>query len=177
MKGMAAACMLVALAAPGLAAADANELSTSQSIRIDAPPADVWQYVGDFAGLSRWLPPIVESHLVLRDRNEAGAIRALTRSNGTHVTEKLLEYDPYNMRLSYTYVDGQVAASDYFSTMTVSDAGDGRSLVTWSAHFKRLNYWQDPPPPGQDDATLTATYTRIYKGGLEALKKAVEAHR
>lgn len=173
-RGFLAGLMAAAVALPAVALADANELTTTQTIRIKAPPETVWAVVGDFGGLAKWLPPIAESHLVLKSRNEEGAIRALLRANGTRVTEKLTEYDPYNMRLSYTYVDGQVAASDYFSTMTVTDAGNGESIVTWAARFKRVNYWQDPPPAGQDDAAMTAFYTKVYVGGLNALKKAIE---
>ena len=36
------------------------------------------------------------------------------------------------------------------------------------------SYWVDPPPEGQDDATLTEFYNRIYKIGLESLKRTVE---
>jgi len=159
---------------PQAFAADANELSVHQSIRINAPPEAVWAVAGDFNGLPRWLSTIERSQIVLGANNQVGAIRLLTRRNGTKVTEKLIEYDPRNMRLAYTYVDGAVALSDYFPVMTVRDGGDGTCIVDWTAHFKRLDYATDPPPPGQDDKTLTDRYNELYKNGLESLKRVVE---
>jgi mxaD protein len=164
----------LALLVPVAAFAQAKELTTTQVIRIKATPDKVWAYVGDFGGISRWFPPAVESKLVLRDRNELGAIRQLVRRNGTRVTEKLVEYDPYNLRLTYTYVDGQVMASDYFSTVSLKDLGNGETEVLWGGRFTRIAYWQDPPPEGQDDASVTAFFAGVYKAGLETLKKVVE---
>ncbi len=166
--------VVAALLLPSLAWAQAKELSTTQTIRIKGSPEEVWTYVGDFGGLARWFPPAASTRLVLKSRSEEGAIRELIRRNGTKVFEKLTEYDPYNMRLTYTYVDGAVMASDYFATVQVKDAGNGETEVVWSGRFTRLNYWQDPAPEGQDDATVTKFFTNAYKAGLEALKKAVE---
>jgi mxaD protein len=168
--------VLAALAwfAPQAFGAEANELTARQSIRISASPEAVWGVVGDFNGLPRWLSFVEVSEIVLGTNNEVGAIRRISRRNGTKVTERLLERDPYNMRLAYTYVDGAVMASDYFPVLTVKDGGEGTSVVEWSAHCKRLNYWLDPPPAGQDDKSLTDLYNGLYKAGLESLKRTVE---
>jgi len=168
---------LVALASftPVTFAAEASELSVKQSIRINAPPEAVWSVIGDFNGLPRWLSAIESSEIVLGSNNQPGAIRQLTRRNGTKVTEKLLDYDPHNMRLAYTYVDGAVMASDYFPVLSVHADSDGTSVVEWTAHFRRLAYAVDPPPPGQDDKSMTDLYNGIYKAGLESLKRVVES--
>jgi mxaD protein len=168
--------MLAALAwvAPHAFGAEANELTAGQSIRINAPPEAVWAVLGNFNGQPRWLPLIERSEIVLGNNNQVGAIRLVTRRNGTKVTERLLEYDPRSMRIAYTYVDGAVMASDYFPVVTVKDGGDGTSIVEWSAHFKRLAYWVDPPPAGQDDQSLIDRYNGLYKSGLENLKLVVE---
>jgi hypothetical protein len=79
-------------------------------------------------------------------RNEVGCIRELTRRNGTKVEEKLIDYDPWNRSLTYTYAGGQPMSSDYFATLTVSDAGGGKSLVEWKARFKALDYTVDDRP-------------------------------
>jgi mxaD protein len=155
--------------------ADANELTARQSIRINAPPEAVWAVAGDFNGQSRWLPLVERSEIVVGSNNQIGAIRLVTRRNGTKVTERLLDYDPYGMRLAYTYVDGAVMASDYFPLLTVKAGGDGTSIVEWSARFKRLDYWMDPPPEGQDDKSLTDRYNGLYRAGLESLKRVVES--
>jgi mxaD protein len=162
-------------ALPGLAHAEAKEQRVDHSIVIDAPPGKVWAIAGDFVGLPKWYPPIESSKLVLGRNNEVGAIRELTRRNGTKVEEKLIDYDPWNRTMTYTYAEGQPLSSDYFATVTVKDAGNGKSLVEWKARFKRLAYWTDDPPAGQDDETVTKALNAGYKLGLENLKKLAEA--
>ena len=176
MKAILAASLaaLVSLA-PQVCSADANEISVRQSITINAPPDVVWAVLGDFNGIPRWLSFVEASEIVAGTNNEVGCIRLITRRNGTKVSERLLDYDPHNMRFAYTYVDGAVMASDYFPVLQVKDGGKGTSVVEWSAHFKRLAYAVDPPPPGQDDNSLSDLYSNLYKAGLENLKRVVEA--
>ena len=177
MRGMcAAAAALIAATYSGGVLADASEMSIVHTIQINAPPDVVWALAGDFGGIQRWSPGVETSRLVLGTRNETGAIRLLRRkSNGTQVTEKLLDYDPGNRRMAYTYVDGAVAASDYYSVLTVKDAGDGTSIVEWRGRFKRLAYWTDDPPAGQDDKTVNEFLNNAYRTGLANLKKILEA--
>lgn len=158
------------------ALADAAELSIFHSITIDAPADEVWAVAGDFGGIQRWAPGAESSRLILHDRNETGAIRLLRRrGDGTQVTEKLLDYDPANRRMVYTYVDGVVRAADYYSELMVKDAGEGRSVVEWRGRFKRLAYWTDDPPAGQDDKSALDFLNGAYKSGLDNLKKMLEA--
>ena len=166
--------LLLAVTALPLLAAEAPEMKIEHSIVINAPPEVVWDVISDFNGLPRWLPVIVASKIVLGKNRQEGAIRELTRANGTKVQEKLISYEPWNMSLGYTYIGGQVGATDYFPTMTVSDAGDGKSKVVWKARFKRVAYWTDEPPAGQDDATPLNGLNKVYAMGLENLKKVVE---
>lgn len=162
--------LLLSMAIAPIALAQDKELSTVQTIRIKAPPEAVWAYAGDFGGISRWFPGAQSSKLVLKTKNEEGAIRELLRANGTKVREKLVAYDPGSMTFTYTYADGQVLAQDYFATMVLKSVGDGETEVIWSGRFKRL----DNAPPEQDDAALVALYTGIYKRGLDSLKATVE---
>jgi uncharacterized protein YndB with AHSA1/START domain len=149
---------------PLSALADAQELTIFHSIDIDAPADEVWAMIGDFGGIQRWAPGTESSRLILHDRNETGAIRLLRRrGDGTQVTEKLLDYDPYNRRMAYTYVDG-----------VVRDAGNGHSVVEWRGRFKRLAYWTDQPPQGQDDKSALDFLNGAYKSGLDNLKKMLE---
>lgn len=165
------------LAASALSAfGDAQDLTIFHTITIDAPADEVWAMIGDFGGIQRWAPGTESSRLILHDRNETGAIRLLRRrSDGTQVTEKLLDYDPYNRRMAYTYVDGVVRAADYYSEVVVKDAGNGRSVVEWRGRFKRLAYWTDQPPQGQDDKAALDFLNGAYKSGLDNLKKMLEA--
>ena len=171
---LAASLVALALLAPHVCSADANDITVRQSIKINSPPDAVWAVLGDFNGIPRWLSFVEASQIVAGNNNEVGCIRLITRRNGTKVSERLLDYDPHNMRLAYTYVDGAVMASDYFPVLQVKDGGSGTSVVEWSAHLKRLAYAVDPPPPGQDDKSLTDLYSNLYKAGLENLKRVVE---
>jgi mxaD protein len=166
--------MIIAVLSAPAFAVEAPEMSIEHSIVINAPAEAVWQVVSDFNGLPRWLPVIVESRLILGKNREVGAIRELTRANGTKVQEKLISYEPWNMSLGYTYIGGQVGATDYFPTITVSEDGGGKSKVVWKARFKRVAYWTDEPPAGQDDATPLNGLNKVYAMGLENLKKVVE---
>ncbi|MEQ1883390.1 MAG: SRPBCC family protein [Burkholderiales bacterium] len=168
--------VLIVLSLPSVQAiaADAPELKVEHSIVIDASPAEVWAVAGDFVGLDRWYPPVVSSKRILGKNRTEGCVREITRSNGTKVEEKLIDYDESAMTMTYTYAGGQPISSDYFATLTVTDAGDGKSKVVWKARFKRLAYWTDDPPPGQDDVTPLNALNRGYPLGLENLKKVVE---
>ena len=178
MRGWMKTCWVTLLAAmPLVASGEAQEQRIAHTIVIDASPEAVWAVAGDFVGLPKWYPPIEASRLVLGNNNEVGCIRELTRRNGTKVEEKLIDYDPWNRSLTYTYAGGLPMSSDYFATLTISDAGGGKSRVEWKARFKRLAYWTDDPPPGQDDETVTKALNAGYKLGLENLKKVVEAGR
>jgi mxaD protein len=157
--------------------ADANELTARRSVRIDAPPDVVWAVVGDFNGLTRWLPVVAACEIVVGSNNEVGAVRLATRRDGTKVTERLVEYDPQGMRLGYTYVDGVVTASDCFPVITVTDGGDSTCVVEWSARFKRLAFTVDPPPCAQDDKSLTDRFNGLFEAGLQNLKRVIEAGR
>jgi mxaD protein len=158
-----------------LAFAEAGDLNIFHTIDIDAPADEVWAVAGNFGGIQRWSPGTESSRLVLHDRNDTGAIRLLRRrSDGTQVTEKLLDYDPYNRRMVYTYVDGVVRASDYRSELVVKEIGEGKSRVEWRGQFRRLAYWTDTPPAGQDDKAALDFLNGAYVSGLAGLKKVLE---
>ena len=177
MKTIVAFCAMFVGFAQHVFAAEANELTAKQSIRIAAPADVVWSVLGDFNGQPRWLTFLESSEIVVGTNNEVGCIRLIKRRDGSQVTERLLEYDPYNMRMAYTYVDGAVLASDYFPVLSVKDAGGGSSVVEWSAHFKRLHYAVDPPPAGEEDQAQIDFYNGRYKAGLESLKRVIETAR
>lgn len=165
---------VLAVCASPLALAQAKEQSVLQSIAINAPAETVWAIAGDFVGLDKWYPLIESSKRILGRNNEVGCIRELTRLNGTKVEEKLIDYNPWDRTLTYTYAGGQPLSSDYFATLTVKDTGGGASSVEWKARFKRLDYWVDDPA---GDEKMVKLLTGAYQKGLENLKKLAEAAR
>ena len=156
-------------------AAEAKQLSVRHTIQINAPVEKVWEVVSDFGGLHKWLIFIKDTKITLGENRKQGAIRLLTRGNGTKIEERLVEYDPYNMSASYVYVQGVPLSSDYYSTMSAKDLGNGSSEVEWKATFKRVHYWLETPPEGKDDASLVKIYNKVYTVGLEAMKTKIES--
>ena len=150
-------------------------LNVRHTIIINAPSEKVWDIVSDFGGLHQWLIFIEDTKIILGKNREQGAIRLLTRRNGTKVEERLVEYDPYNMIAAYTYLQGQPLSSDYYSTMTVVKLDDSRSQVEWRATFKRLHYWMETPPAGKDDDSIVKILNKVYSVGLKAMKKKIES--
>jgi hypothetical protein len=68
-----------------------------------------------------------------------------------------------------------VRASDYYSELWVKEVGPGRSVVEWRGRFKRLAYWTDSPPPGQDDKAALDFLNGAYRSALANLKKVLES--
>jgi uncharacterized protein YndB with AHSA1/START domain len=166
-----AAAILASLWCAPHALAQAKEQSILQSISIDASPESVWAIAGNFVGLPRWFASIESAKVVLGKNNEVGCIRLLTRVNGTQVEERLLDYNPWDRSMTYTYAGGQPLFSDYFATLTVVDAGNGTSKVEWKARMTRLDYTVDDAAA---DAKITQLLSGAYMKGLENLKRIVE---
>ena len=64
--------------------------------------------------------------------------------------------------------------SGYTSTLVVKSLGKGKSAVTWSGWFKRKNVG-DNPADNENDKTAVDAISGVYQGGLDNLKKIVEA--
>jgi len=158
-------------------AADAHgptRKKVTESVEINAPPATVWAKMGNFQDMS-WHPAVASQ--TGANGNAIDATRVLTLQGGGTISEVLYKYEPEKMSYSYriTEVDVKVLpVTNYSSTITVKPLDDGKkSLVEWRGAFYRGYPNNDPPPELNDDAAIAAV-TGVYKGGLEALKKAVE---
>ncbi len=65
--------------------------------------------------------------------------------------------------------------NNYSSTIDVVPGADGKtSTVEWHGAFYRGYPNNDPPPDLNDEAAIKAV-TGIYRAGLDALKKKIEA--
>ena len=154
-----------------------------ETITINASPDKVWKVMGNFQDVS-WLP-VVKSSTGTGDNavdpkngdNEI-AKRVLTLQNGGTVSEGLYKYDATAHSYSYRIdtVDVKVLpVNDYSSTISVDSTDGGKtSTVEWRGAFYRGFMNNDPPPELSDEASVAAV-KGLYKSGLEALKKKVEA--
>jgi mxaD protein len=162
------------LLACGFAQAAAPRLTVSKTITIDAPASKVWHAAKDFNGLNTWHPAVAADEIVEGKNNTVGAVRLLTLKGGGTIKEKLLAFDAAGRSFKYAILEGVLPVSDYTSTFAVKSAGKNRSSVTWTGHFKRKNVG-DNPADNENDKTARDTMGGVYQGGLDNLKKIVEA--
>lgn len=175
MKAKALALMLAALALlPAMAAAHGpTRQKVTERIEINAPADKVWAAIANFQDMS-WHPAVAKTDG--EGGNSPGAKRRLTLKGGGEIYETLTKHDAAGKRLSYeiSQVDVKVLpVNNYSSTLSVEDAG-GKSAVEWKGAFYRGFLNNDPPPELNDEAALKAV-TGVYRAGLEALKKQLEA--
>lgn len=161
---------------PGLAFAHGpTRQKITETIEIDAPPAEVWARIGDFADMS-WHPRIASVDAPAG--NTEGELRTLEFVGGGTMEEELSRYQPDRMRYStfigHVNVD-LLPATNYSSTITVKPLDDGaRSLVEWRGAFYR-GYPNNNPPEELNDEAAVKGVSAFFREGLENLKATVEA--
>ena len=160
----------IVLPPAGLAHGPSRQKIT-ETIQIDAPPAKVWATIANFHDMS-WLPGVVKT--TGQGGNEPDAAkRRLTLDGGAMIDESLYKYDAAEMSYSYRIdnVDVKILpVNNYSSTIAVVPAEGGKSTVEWRGAFYRGYPNNDPPPELNDEAALKAV-DKVYRAGLESLKK------
>jgi len=148
--------------------ANAHENEISQTIEINAPAAEVWEMVGNFHAIHRWLPGVAET--VSDGGTAPGTKRELVLEQGPSVYEQLEMWNAETMSLGYSIPDAThdvtvLPVKGYSSEITVIDTG-GASLVTWTGRFYA--------PDGMNDADAVGPVNGLYKIGLDNLKSLLE---
>ncbi len=172
--GKRIALALALILTPALASAHGpTRQKASESVEINAPADKVWEVIGNFQDMS-WHPAVKNTEG--SGGNEKDAKRTLTLDGGGTIKETLSKYDAEGK--SYTYrideVDTEVLpVNNYSSTLTVKDAGAGKTKVEWRGAFYRGFMNNDPPPELNDEAAVKAV-SGVYRGGLDALKAKLE---
>jgi len=126
----------------------------TETARIDiAKPADeVWALVGEFGGLDSWMAGI-DSCTV------DGDIRTI-ETLGMTLTEQLVGRDAEGRSITYSIVGEGAPVAKHEATITVLDAGDGASEVTWDVSVE------------PDEAA--PMFKDIYQGALGQVKTTLE---
>lgn len=93
-----------------------------REILIARQPADVWPLIGDPAALAAWFPGIAAADV-------DGTTRIITTASGLRMPEEIVTNDPVRRIFSYRLTAPIVR--DHLGQIEVSDAGDGRSLVSY----------------------------------------------
>ncbi|WP_395665659.1 SRPBCC family protein [Methylocella sp.] len=166
--------------AAGLSAAALAHGPTRQkvveSVEINATPDKVWSVIGNFQDMS-WLP-IVKKTTGTGGNQPDVAKRQLDLGDGKTIDEELYKYSAEKHSYSYRIdkVDVKVLpVNDYSSTIMVTPEDDGKkSLVEWHGAFYR-GYMNNDPPPELNDENSKKAVSAVYRTGLDALKKKLEA--
>ena len=154
--------LTVGLVAVSISANAAGALKVSKEVTVDANPNTVWKMVGNFNGLDVWHPVVVKSHLLKGKNNHKGAERLLTLGNGGTIREHLMSRSDKNESYTYRIVKSPLPVKNYVSTIKVSKAAGGKSIVSWSSTF-------DAKGASNDDAIKAIT--GVYMAGLNQVKK------
>lgn len=132
----------------------ANAIAT---LEIPASADQVWQLIGGFNNLPKWLPFIVKS-----EWEENGMIRNLTAADGGNIIERLESFNYKERTYSYSILKGPASVENYFATITVKETDQPDvSIVEWKGSFSPVNV---------TEAEVVALYTGIYTDGLNDLK-------
>jgi hypothetical protein len=119
---------------------------------------EIWALIGDFHGLHKWIPGVEPSESI-----DDGKRRKLAMGPN-HIIEGLAEQG----ERSYTYTidEGPLPLTNYRSTLSVEDAGEGKAVVNWVGTFD--------PVEGATEESAVQIVNMIYDGGLAGLQKTLD---
>lgn len=164
--------VLVALAAPAQAHGPTPQKAEAKAT-IAATPDAVWKIAGDFAGIGAWHPMV--KAVRTKGGNVAGAERVLVLEKG-EITDGLDDVDAAQRSLSWRLNTENVEAlpvSFYTITLSVNDAGGGKSEVVMAGRFYRGDTSNFPPDELNDEAAVAAM-TAFFEAGVNGLKAKAE---
>ncbi len=139
--------------------ADEGQIQVSETVTLNASADAVWALIGDFNGLYRWHPAVVDS-LLDGDRSKPGSLRILVLGNGARIVERQQSHDDGRHSYGYQILYSPLPVSGYESQIRVSPMGSGKCEVTWSSTFSAA---------GVSDDKAEETIRGIYRGGLDHL--------
>ncbi len=133
--------------------------AVSLKTRIQASAAKVWETVGDFNGLPKFVEAATKSTM---EGEGIGALRTLTLPDGAEIIEKLESMDAQSQSLSYSIVSGPLPVDGYVSSMKLISVGDNECELEWSSTFE---------PKGASEAEAKQAIEGIYNMGFAGLNK------
>lgn len=126
---------------------------------LKAPPGKVWDIIGDFNGLPRFVAAVTKSDV---EGSGVGSVRTLSLAGGGEIRERLEAFDQGGKTLKYSIVDGPLPVKDYLSTVSLSPTEKGGTEVSWSSTFE---------PFGVGEAEARQAIEGVYRLGFDGLHK------
>lgn len=164
--------VVTCLAGPGLAHGPLPQ-KVVETVTIDRSPDAVWQHVKDYGDM-HWHPAVEAT--TADHGNDVGSVRTVSLKGGGSLMETLERYSDPDRSYSYKLSsEGSLPVSNYRSTLTIHPLDGGRSTVEWTGTFMRADR-SSKPAADRDDQTAVRTVTGVYRAGLGALKRLVEAN-
>lgn len=121
-------------------------------IALDQPADDVWAVVGRFGRVESWMAGIDSCRV-------EGDVRTI-ETMGMTIQEQLVRRDTEARSLTYSIVGETSPVDVHRATITVTDSGEGTSVVTWDVVVT------------PDEAS--AMFGDVYQGALHHLKTHLE---
>jgi len=125
------------------------------TIEVDAPPDEVWAFVGDPTTVPRWYPKYVSCEV-------DGETRVLRSAEGARLVERLLERDDARRRYAYSVLSG-APVSAHRASFEVVPSGDGSRVV-----------WRTEAEPADPAVDLRARLVGTQTDALARIKEIVE---
>lgn len=127
----------------------------------DAPAAKVWDLIGDFYAVERWMPGVAG---VLR--NDDQQTRTITLHDGGRLVEELVEEGPFFHH--YRFDDpGPVPVRGFTARLTVTAVGADHSEIHWAARFE--------PTPEVTEEDAKSALVGFYKSCLDKIAAEIGA--
>ncbi|MFJ3307457.1 SRPBCC family protein [Streptomyces sp. NPDC086549] len=121
----------------------------------DAPAAKVWDLIGDFYAVEKWMPGVAG---VLKDDDQQ--TRTITMHDGGRLVERLLEEGP--LFHHYRFNDpGPVPVRDFTARISVTALDADRSEIGWAARFE--------PAPGVTEEDAMTALVGFYQACLDRI--------
>lgn len=131
----------------------------SMNTILNVPAEVAWKIVGDFNGLPKFIPAIIQS---VTEGKGVGATRTLTLQDGEQIIEKLDHFEEEVSKiLSYTIVSSHLPVKDYRAVMQVLRLGKNKCMFMWSSTFI---------PNEVTEAEAVDLIKGIYAMGMDGLK-------
>jgi Polyketide cyclase / dehydrase and lipid transport len=129
------------------------------SLSLKASAAAVWDVIGGFDDLPRWLPPIASS----TPMTEGGKRRRqLTLHGGGSLVEELESHDDKARRCSYAILTSPLPIANYHAEISVHEDGPKACTVRWMSTFEAK---------GAPEADGVNAVRGVYQAGFDALSK------
>ncbi len=123
--------------------------------------AAVWKLMSDFGGLKAWNPAMKSCEI---EGDGIGAVRTIDMGGDIVIVERLESLDEAVKTYTYSIIEAPLPAKGYLAKVVVSEPQPGRTKILWTSEFE---------PDGAPEADLIGLFEGIYKGGIQAIEKAV----